>query len=106
MKQEELFRKISEETDIGQEQVEQVYDSMVHIITDVLAGGEEVALNPEWGIFIPKLWDNPGMNEGSPRTRQQPRYKIRFRPGKEMEKKLRLPEMKEKITLPQGGEDE
>lgn len=90
MKQEELFRKISEETDIKQLQVEQVYSSMVHLITDALAEGEEVVLIPEWGIFIPKLWDNPGMNENSPRTRQAVHYKIRFRPGKEMENKLRI----------------
>lgn len=91
MKQEELFRKISEETRMGQEQVERVYYSMVHAMSDALSAGEEVALTPEWGIFIPKLWDNPGLNENSPRTRKEAHYKIRFRPGKEMEKKLKAP---------------
>lgn len=90
MKQEELFQRISEETNIEREKVEQVYSSMVHLITDTLAEGEEVVLIPEWGIFIPKLWDNPGLNENSPRTKHPVHYKIRFRPGKELEKKLKF----------------
>lgn len=91
MRQEELFRKISAETRMGQEQVERVYYSLVHAVSEALSEGEEVVLTPEWGAFIPKLWDNPGLNGDSPRTRKEARYKIRFRPGKEMEKKLRMP---------------
>lgn len=91
MKQEEMFHKISEETDVDVEQIKKVYGSMVRIISDTLSNGEEVVLIPEWGIFIPKLWDNPGRNENSQRTRQEAHYKVRFRPGKEMEKQLKLP---------------
>lgn len=91
MKQEEMFHKISEETDVEIEQIKKVYGSMVRIISDTLSNGEEVVLIPEWGIFIPKLWDNPGRNENSQRTRQEAHYKVRFRPGKEMEKQLKLP---------------
>lgn len=92
MKQEEMFHKISEETDVEMEQIEKVYHSMVRIISDTLSSGEEVVLIPEWGIFMPKLWDNPGRNENSQRTRQAAHYKVRFRPGKEMEKQLKLPQ--------------
>lgn len=92
MKQEEMFHKISEETDVEIEQIKKVYGSMVRIISDTLSNGEEVVLIPEWGIFMPKLWDNPGRNENSQRTRQAAHYKVRFRPGKEMEKQLKLPQ--------------
>ena len=92
MKQEEMFRKITQETAVEQELVEKVYRSMVQIISETLSAGEEVVLIPEWGIFIPKLWDNPGRNENSQRTRQATHYKVRFRPGKEMEKQLKLPQ--------------
>lgn len=89
MQREELFRKIIEDTGLGQEQIEQIYFSMVSIITDALSRGEEVNLKPEWGSLIPKLWDNPALNENSQKTRKMARYKIRFRPGKEMERNLR-----------------
>lgn len=90
-----MFRKISQETALEQEQVEKVYRSMVQIISDTLSAGEEVVLIPEWGIFIPKLWDNPGRNDNSQRTRQAAHYKVRFRPGKEMEKQLKIPQGKQ-----------
>lgn len=92
MERNEMFQKILEETGMELEQIEKVYFSMVHVMSDTLSRGEDVVLNPEWGLFAPKLWDNPGLNENSPRTRQAVRYKIRFRPGKEVEKQLKLPQ--------------
>lgn len=92
MEKNELFHKVSKETELDLAQIEKVYYSMVHLMSDALGEGEEVALVPEWGIFVPKLWDNPGRNENSPRTRRGACYKIRFRPGKEMEKQLKLPQ--------------
>lgn len=90
MERKDILHEISEKTGVGQEQVEKTYYSMVSIISDALSRGEEVNLNPEWGSFIPKLWDNPALNENSPRTRKAARYKVRFRPGKEMEKGLKI----------------
>lgn len=90
MERKELFQKIMEETDVNLEQIEKVYLSMAHVISDTLGKGEEVTLNPELGLFAPKLWDNPGMNENSPRTRKDVRYKVRFRPGREMERCLKV----------------
>ena len=92
MKRNEMLHKISEETGLAPEQVEQVYLSLVHTMSDTLSHGEEIVLIPELGIFAPRLWNNPGRNENSQRTRLEARYKIRFRPGKEMEKMLRLPQ--------------
>lgn len=92
MERKEMFQKILEETGVELEQIEKVYFSMVHVMSDTLSRGEDVALNPEWGLFAPKLWDNPGMNENSPRTRKAVQYKVRFRPGKEMEKLLKQPQ--------------
>lgn len=92
MERKEMFQRIMEETGVELEQIEKVYFSMVHVMSDTLGRGEDVVLNPEWGLFMPKLWDNPGMNENSPRTRKAVQYKIRFRPGKEMEKLLKQPQ--------------
>lgn len=92
MKRNEMLHKISEETGVTPEQVEQVYLSLVHTMSDALSHGEEVVLIPEWGIFIPHLWNNPGRNENSQRTRLDARYKVRFRPGREMEQMLKLPQ--------------
>lgn len=86
----DLLSNISEKTGIAQEQVEIIYYSMVHTITESLSQGEEVNLKPEWGSFIPKMWDNPALNENSQRTRKLARYKIRFRVGKELENTLRI----------------
>lgn len=93
MERKEMFQKILEETGVELEQIEKVYFSMVHVMSDTLGRGEDVVLTPEWGLFAPKLWDNLGLNENSPRTRKAAQYKVRFRPGKEMEKQLKQPEL-------------
>lgn len=90
MERKEIVCEISRRTGVCQEQVEKTYYSMISIMADALSRGEEVNLNPEWGSFIPKLWDNQALNANSPRTRKVARYKIRFRPGNEIEKRLKI----------------
>lgn len=92
MERRELLHEISVKTGVSEDQVELTYDSMVSIIVDVLSRGKEVNLSPEWGNFVPKRWDNPALNENSPRTRKTACYKIRFRPGKELERGLKIPQ--------------
>lgn len=91
MERNEMFQKISNDTGVGLEQVEKVYRSMVRTMSESLRQGEEVVLTPEWGVFIPKEWDNTGLDENSPRTRKPAHYKIRFRPGSKLQKALVIP---------------
>lgn len=88
MKRDEMFQKISDDTGIELEQIEKVYLSMVKAMSETLCRGEEVVLLPEWGVYIPKEWDNTGLEENSPKTRKPAHYKIRFRPGNKLQKKL------------------
>lgn len=90
MKQEELLNKITEETKLERGTVEQMFLSMAGIISETLSRGEDVVLLPDLGTFISKLNDNPALGEHSPRTKKDTQYKIRFRPGKELEKRLKL----------------
>lgn len=88
MEQGIMFQKISKDTGLELEQIEKVYYSMIRAMSESLSQGEEVVLLPEWGVFIPKEWDNIGLDENSPRTRKSAHYKIRFRPGNKLQKKL------------------
>lgn len=88
MERNEMFQKISKDTGMETEQIEKVYHSMVKAMTETLCQGEEVVLLPEWGVYIPKEWDNTGLDENSPKTRKPAHYKIRFRPGNKLQKKL------------------
>ncbi len=88
MKQNEMFQKISEDTGMELGQIEKVYRSMIKTMSETLCQGEEVVLLPEWGVYIPKEWDNTGLDENSPKTKRPAHYKIRFRPGSKLQKKL------------------
>lgn len=88
MEQNEMFQKVSKDTGMELEQIEKVYHSMVKAMTETLGRGEEIVLLPEWGVYIPKAWDNTGLDENSPKTRKPAHYKIRFRPGNKLQKKL------------------
>lgn len=92
MNREAMLCQISEETGFELNQIEAMYLSMVHVISDALSSGEEVNLSKEWGSFIPKMWDNPALSDNSPRTRRTACYKVRFRPGKALEKQLVIPQ--------------
>lgn len=88
MEQNEMFQKVSKDTGMELEQIEKVYHSMVKAMTETLGRGEEIVLLPEWGVYIPKEWDNTGLDENSPKTRKPAQYKVRFRPGSKLQKKL------------------
>lgn len=88
MERQELLQVVSKTTEYDLHQIEEIYNSLVGVMTETLSRGEKIVLSPELGIFIPKEWDNTSLQENSPRTRKAARYKIRFREGKELQKKL------------------
>ena len=88
MERDEMFQKISKDTGMELEQIEKVYHSMIQTMSETLCKGEEVVLLPEWGVYIPKIWDNIGLDENSPKTRKSAHYKVRFRPSGKLQKKL------------------
>lgn len=90
MDREELLKKVSDTSGISMNDVKRVYDSMTVCIIDALSAGDNVMLMPELGAFQPKLNDNTARNENSPRTPRKAVYKVRFRPGKIMEKRLMI----------------
>lgn len=89
IEREDLLHNVSIKTELEQDQVAQIYYSMVHIITDALSRGEKVDLNPEWGSFIPKQWI-PEPTGNSRKPQKLAHYRIRFRPGKALEHRLRI----------------
>ena len=66
------------------------YSEEEDVFTEALGNRESIDCLPEWGSFIPKLRDNMGRQENSPRAEKKPHYYIRFRPSKEFERKLLL----------------
>lgn len=91
MEREELLQRVSDTSGVAVEDVERVYESMAECIIDALSEGDSVMLMPELGSFLSKLNDNTARNENSPRTPRNAVYKVRFRPGKTMEKRLTVP---------------
>lgn len=90
MKREEFLKQVSDTSGVPEREVTQVYEAMTACIIRSLSEGDDVVLLPELGSFVPKLNDNTARNEHSPRTPRDAVYKIRFRPGKAMEQKLKV----------------
>lgn len=89
MERDEFLRNVAERSGMSEQEVKQVYEAMTSCMIGLLSEGDNVILLPEFGSFLTKLNDNTARNEGSPRTLRDAAYKIRFRPGKSMEQKLK-----------------
>lgn len=90
MEREEFLKNVADTSGLSEQQVKHVYEAMAACIIKSLSEGDNVILLPELGSFLPKLNDNTARNENSPRTPRDAAYKIRFRPGKAMESKLKV----------------
>lgn len=77
--------------------VEEVFHAMTSVLGGALAEGETVDLSATFGKFTPQLRVQK-LAPNSPRTPKKPHYYICFRPGKMLEKRLR-------INAVQGGGD-
>lgn len=89
MEREEFLKQVADVSGMSEQEVTHVYEAMTSCIIRSLSEGDNVILLPELGSFVPKLNDNTARNENSPRTPREAAYKIRFRPGKVMEQKLK-----------------
>lgn len=88
MNQKALLREISEQSGYSLEETEQFYTALVGVMARSMSRGESVDCQPEWGRFIPKLRENPGRQENSPRREKKPHYFIQFKPSPGFEQKL------------------
>lgn len=92
MEREEFLKNVADDAGMSVREVESVYEAMTSRIIRSLSEGDNVILLPEFGSFLAKLNDNVARNANSPRTPRDAVYKIRFRPGKNMEQKLKISE--------------
>lgn len=92
MEREEFLKNVADDAGMSVREVESVYEAITSRIIRSLSEGDNVILLPEFGSFLAKLNDNVARNENSPRTPRNAVYKIRFRPGKDMEQKLKISE--------------
>ncbi|MCD7909849.1 MAG: HU family DNA-binding protein [Clostridium sp.] len=83
-----LILKIAERSGYSEEETRRFYGVLVEMFNEILGRGESIECLPEWGSFAPKLRDNPGRQENSPRKEKKPHYYIRFRPSKQFERDL------------------
>lgn len=90
MNQNELIEKLAIRTGFSMEEAEDFYQVLVDILAESMGQGESVECMPAFGKFLPKLRDNLGLNEESPRSKRKPHYFIKFKPSKNFEQKLLL----------------
>lgn len=88
MEQGVLLQMVAEKSGCSIEETRQVYQALVTVFAETLGNGEMLDCLPDWGRFIPKLRDNVGRQENSPRRLKKPHYYIQFKPSKNMEKQL------------------
>lgn len=88
MNRERILTEVAARSGYSPEETRQFYTTFVEVFTEALGEGESIDCLPEWGSFIPKLRDNMGRQENSPRRERKPHYYIRFRPSKEFERKM------------------
>lgn len=90
MNQDRLLEEAAARTGVSLEEAEGFYQVLVDILAESMGQGESVECMPAFGKFIPKLRDNVGLNEESPRSRKKPHYFIQFKPSKKFEQMLLL----------------
>lgn len=80
-----LLQRVKEVSGHDSETVEEVFQSLLSVMSSTMGEGENIECQPDWGKFIPKLRDNVGRNEGSPRTPKKKYYYIQFKPSSSFE---------------------
>lgn len=88
---EEMLEYCSEVTGCEEQVVEKVVDAFLDKIVDELAQGRSVDLGKGFGIFSAKL-RTAHLQEGSPRTPKDSRYKVVFRENSGMKQRLKIVE--------------
>lgn len=85
----EMLEYCSEVTGCEEQVVEKVVDAFLGKIVDELSQGKSVDLGREFGIFSTKL-RTAHLQEGSPRTPKDSRYKVIFRENSGMKQRLKI----------------
>ena len=86
---EELLKRCCDETGLEKAVVETAVSSFLGQIVKELSQGHTVDLGKGFGVFTPKLRTSH-LQENSPRTPKDSRYKVVFREGAEMRQKLKV----------------
>lgn len=86
---ERLLQYCSEETGYEHREVETIIDCFLNKISYELSEGHTVDLGDCFGIFSVKLRTGT-LQEGSPRTPKDSRYRVIFREGNRLRQRLKL----------------
>lgn len=86
---ERLLQYCSEETGYEQQEVEAIIGCFLDKISQELSEGHTVDLGACFGIFSVKLRTGT-LQEGSPRTPKDSRYRVVFREGNHLRQRLKL----------------
>lgn len=87
----EMLEYCSRTTGYEEQVVEKVVDTFLSKIVDELSHGNSVDLGREFGKFSTKLRTSH-LQENSPRTPKDSRYKVVFRENSGMKKRLKIME--------------
>ena len=86
---EKILQYCSEETGYKQQEVETIIGCFLDKISQELSEGHTVDLGACFGIFSVKLRTG-ALQEGSPRTPKDSRYRVVFREGDHLRQRLKL----------------
>ncbi len=85
----QLIASSAAAADCSREQAGQVLDAILENMANALASGQTVDLGERFGVFEPRLRE-AHLAPGSPRTPKDSRYKVVFREGKQLRKRLKV----------------
>ena len=85
----EILDRCRAETDCSPEDIEKIVGVFLNTVTDELSQGHTVDLGPEFGEFSVRLREQK-LNANSPRVPKDSHYKVVFREGSGMKKRLKV----------------
>lgn len=96
----DLVIRLSNQTGMTQQQVLQILQGAVEMITDGLAAGDEVVLRNFGSFQVKETKEKVGRNPNKPGSdvRIPPRAVVKFKPGKELKEKVArlLPQLRKR----------
>ena len=85
----EYIKRCSQKTGCEEATAEQVVKAFLDTIVEELSQGNTVDLGPEFGVFSARLRESH-LADNSPRTPKDSHYKVVFREGRGMQKRLKV----------------
>ena len=98
----QYIKMCSQKTGCEENVANEIIETFLDLIVEELSHGNTVDLGPEFGVFSARLRESH-LTENSPRTPKDSHYKVVFREGRGMQKRLKVDTQKQETSGGQRG---